>query len=725
MDQTDLLYRAFRDLTSEIDENRGVTAMEGNFANAREPDKITVVHNVCKVEEDWVAAIERGIVFIGRAIEEDRQFIRSNGEVQPIEKVKHISRESVQHLSRHSDFISRQPEQKGDIIPDKLYTVERLNDYTVYENRFLYLLLCRVRDFVSVRYEAIMRAYKLYRGELASHKKVVTGTRRLSYELTFTDEQDDVFAADADPACASYLDRIEKIQQSVAFFLRTPLMVEVSRVDKIKSKITKTNVLRMDKNFKEAVTLYEFLLAYDRDGYTIQREEKSLDPVPLETAKELAVPALLASFLVYEHGLGVENRLQEEFDKEEARRAEAKQRALVEAIRQLKKRIEETGKGMEEYMLLLEERNAALEQDSILLQQARVEIENLNGTIDRMEMEARALQTEIDGLNDENSKLKDTLSRIEEEHRRKIEEMVRERQEAEAALKREHEKALADAEEKRIADLAAADERAKEEIARMKQSCEETLNENRLKMEEGEAKRKDAEETLESVKHERDVYMARLTAVRSEHGLLTAADDFTTEAGFNALEHEFETLGRLVRKQWTDVKKILKKEFSDSIRAVVRGKKGQKSDEYRKLSAEVQARRPRPEPAPKPKPAAPNATAAKANEQASKPAAKPNEQAAKPAAPNAPAAKPNEQAAKPAAKPTEQAAKPAAPKTPAAPAASKPAAPAKPSAQGVKQATQTKPKAPTAKASGVKEQTERNGQVPTAGTGTEKDKTKK
>ncbi len=601
MNQTDLLYRAFRGLTAEIEENHGVTALESNFAGAREPDKIVVIHNVCHVEEDWVAAIERGLAFIGKAIEEDRQFIRSNGEVQPIEKVKHVSRESVQHLSRHSDLISRKEEaEKGDLIPDKLYTVERLNDYTVYENRFLYLLLCRIRDFVGYRYDSLVRAYRLYRGELTSRKKMVTATRKFSYELTLTDEQDDVFAAKADPDSAYYLDRLEKIQQSVAFYLRTPLMVEVSRVDKIKSKITKTNVLRMDKNFKEAMALYEFLLAYDRDGFTVKREVKTLDPVGKEVGKELAVPALLTSFLVYEHGLGVEEALKEEFDREEARREEQKQLALAEAIRALKRRIAETGEGMEAYMLMLEERNAALEKDSVLLKQARAEIETLKETVENLKAEARVLRTEIEGLNDANAKLREEMERAEEEHRRKIEEMVREREEAETALKRAHAEELARAEEKRRADLAAAEERAKETVARVKEACEKTLEENRAKMAEQDAKRQEAEHTLtdvqtelKSVEHERDVYIARLTAVRSEYGLLTAADDFTTEAGFNALEHEFETLGRLVRREWTDVKKILKKEFSDSIRAVMRGKKGQKSEEYRKLSAEAQARRAR------------------------------------------------------------------------------------------------------------------------------------
>ncbi len=583
MTQADTLYRAIGGLKKELAENRPLVAFASSVANAAEPDSVVVVHNVCHVEEDWIAAIERGLVFIGKALEEDRQFIRSNGDVQPIEKVRHISKESVVHLSRHSDLITREP--KEDIIPDKLYTVERLSDYTVYENRFLYLLLTRIKDFVGYRQEAIARAFRTYRGEYTAKKRVITGTRRFTYEFTFVDEQEDAPSNSADEACQKCLSRMEKIQQSVAFFLRTPIMTEVARVDKIKNKITKTNVLRMDKNFKETVALYEFLLAYGRDGYSVERVETKLAPVPEAAAKELALPPVLAAFLVYEHGLGLGAYLQEEFEKEEAFRAEQAQKALVEAIRDLKKRIEETGEGMEQYMLLLEERNAALERDSKLLAEARAEIETLHGNIEALQAEQEVLKSEIEELNAANDKLREDMERAAEEHKQKLEELRREAEAAEAAHAEEVAKIRRENREEIARVTAEFEAKVREETAKIAEKGKET---ERVRQELVAARKE-----LASSMHECEVLGARLTAFRKEHGLLTDADDFTTEAGFNALEHEFEVLGKLVREEWTNVKKILKKEFYGSIRATVHKKKGVKSSEYKKLSAESQARRPR------------------------------------------------------------------------------------------------------------------------------------
>ena len=138
MNRLDVYYRALREYMAQTAENRECAALRRAIAEApSSEERITVSRTVCTVEEDWICAIEEGLVHIEKAIAEDRQFIHSNGEVVPIEKVKQVSKESVRHLARHSDLITREP-RGDDIIPDKLYTVERLNDYAVYENRFLY-----------------------------------------------------------------------------------------------------------------------------------------------------------------------------------------------------------------------------------------------------------------------------------------------------------------------------------------------------------------------------------------------------------------------------------------------------------------------------------------------------------------------------------------------------------------------------------------------------------
>ena len=141
MNHLDVYYRALLNYRKLTTANHDCTAMRSSIASAdAEKDKIVIKRAYCTIENDWVEAIENGLVHIEKAIKEERQFIRSNGEVVPIEKVKRVSKETTKHLARHSNLITKY-EEGEDIVPDKLYMIERLNDYAVYENRFLYMLL--------------------------------------------------------------------------------------------------------------------------------------------------------------------------------------------------------------------------------------------------------------------------------------------------------------------------------------------------------------------------------------------------------------------------------------------------------------------------------------------------------------------------------------------------------------------------------------------------------
>lgn len=309
---------------------------EGKWT-ARE-SQCTITFSDCRVDEEWLSRIEQGMDFVGKAIDEERRFIRVNGEVVPIEKVRRVSKESIRHLARHSELISRP--QEDDVIPDKLYTVERLNDYATYENRFLYRLLVTAKEFLYKRRAAIAKALGSYGGSMNARFTLGPSEKSLTFTMKLEDTRngDDYLTQSSE-----VFRRLEKLIRTVDFYLATPLMTELAKEAVISAAITKNNVLKMDKNFKQAVELYDFLATYEQDGFEI--EEKTIAP---DLSADAGRIALLAVLSVYGNTPRVAEWLKGQSEREAADR-----------LALLKERMDSDPEG---YVLELERRNARLKQ---------------------------------------------------------------------------------------------------------------------------------------------------------------------------------------------------------------------------------------------------------------------------------------------------------------------------------------------------------------------------
>ncbi len=539
MSQLDLFYRAFKEYRAALQKEHESKLLRDELSQDTENDKVSVTQVTCSVDEDWVAAIEHGLVYIGKAIDEERQFIRSEGEVQPIEKVRSVSRETAEHLARHSNLITRAPKEGEDLLPEKLFTVERLNNYAVYENRFLYMVLCMLNDFISLRYNRIIRETNTYRGEAMLHKEVTSGKRRVTCEVTLRETSDDDPYLRSRNQLGEVLGRLERLQRTVYFYLRTPLMSEVAKADKLKPPITKTNVLRMDKNFKEVVVLYEYLLAYTRDGFTISREERTVDLRARTVAEEFAEPVLLLSFLTYEHGMGLEDALRKAYEAEENRRREEEQRALQEQLAAMRSRLRAREVTPEEYILLLEKRVRELEKEGERFAQAQEQIAALEGERKELAEQLEKKDEEIAALNEAHA---EEIAQREEQA-----DALRSRIDKEAA---EHAAAIAELTRVKTEEIDKLNERSRMEIERLEGRIRETRGEKEA-----------LSRSLDERNEQYALLHARLTALRREHGLMTELDDRTSEAAFNELEHELEVLAHYVRGEWTSAKRLLRREI--------------------------------------------------------------------------------------------------------------------------------------------------------------------
>lgn len=361
MDRQDIaLLRAINGLQSELSDKD--KSLIDAIAIGKGESIMTVRSTGLEFDDGCLDAIDRGLDFVGKAIGEDRRFIRSTGEVLPVEKIKRVSKETIIHLGRHSDLVK---EVDGDeIVPDKLYSAERLNDYATYENRFLCTLLCMIKEFLDDKYDLISKG-NVSQYNLGLDRQASSQGRKLAVKLELSYESEN--------SSAPALEKIERLRQKTDFYLRTPLMTEAAKEDKVRY-LTKTNVLRMDKNFSEAADLFEFLLSYRNaaESKELFRDVQLGD----EENRRLILPIILESFAVrlIESGIGAEEC------------AKAERKLFEEEAAKVKAEIRGEG-GAEKYIKLLTDRIGELDAENVRISRSLDQAKKLSeqSPIERLE----------------------------------------------------------------------------------------------------------------------------------------------------------------------------------------------------------------------------------------------------------------------------------------------------------------------------------------------------
>ena len=615
MKQLNVFYRALLDYRRHTLKDRLCVTQRGAIAREdTEFDRIVLTRKICIINEDWVNAIEEGLSFIDKAIKEDRQFIRSNGEVVPIEKVKHVSKDSVEHLAKHSNLITRKTEGE-DLIPDQLYTVEKLNDYAVYENRFLYMLLCYLRDFITLRYNNILELSNTYHGTMTMKKSVKMARQQIDYSVELTDlRRDDPYLREHNDA-KELIDRINLLLKAVLALLATPLMQVVSKAPMLKPPITKTNVLKMNNNFKQAMALYSFVTSYPGDGYTVETQVKELHPFRDDVADEMAETVLLTSFLVYEHSLGIKGFLKNAYDKEEQIRKEEEYQKFVERLEAIRQRLQKSEVSPEEYILMLESNVRQLEKRSENLLRTRQELEETQARLEDANEQIRALNRTLEEayrhLEEEKKRAEEKLAALKVAYEASMEELrethaeeiralgdahteeIRVLNEAHAeeigALNLQHEEAMASQRETHQQELAEVrrehdevirglEEKQAAEIERITSEAEtartQLLSEYASYREEVAARRQELQQKIDEERLRNEELLGQYHALEDQNALLRAKcealrresgkpseADYSTREAFSELEHMYELFTALYKDEWKNTKKRIRKDL--------------------------------------------------------------------------------------------------------------------------------------------------------------------
>ena len=595
MNILDIYYRAFKEYRKETVGNTLCEKDRKTLTRSNtDADKLNTTKYLCIIDNEWVQKIEEGLEFVEKAVQEERQFIRVNGEVVPIEKVKRISKDSVEHLAKHSEMITRVPEEEDDnIVPDKLYMVEKLSDYAVYENRFLYMLLCYLRDFIQYRLEKIETLRRTYISDLSVSKKIKTKKRIFTLETKIYEKRLDNPYPIVDTASAAMVKRIENCQSIVNMLLGTDLMTQVAKTPMIKPPIVKTNVLKMNNNFKKSLALYDYIASYKGEGFAFEEVNTDFSPYSEKLADELADSLLLTAFTAYKVGNDIEDLLETEYKEEEKRRKEAENKKLEDRLKRLKKRALESNKSLEEYMLMLEEHARTLERDSEELVVVRQEVGALKHKIDILTLEKKELNRRFSELNNQieekdseiaslNQKYIEDTTALKNAHEQEISTV---RAECDGQIEAKQVEFAAQMQEvitkyeSQASELNAQKEKLEKDALVIKER-EETL-ENEIDRREKEiddklrtdyeTKANEAKKTAEKAVKELALVRGELDGIRVQQGIMTPSTEYASRERFLELQESFVAFEKFFKSQWQITKKEIRKQVLWS-----KGEKGKK-----------------------------------------------------------------------------------------------------------------------------------------------------
>ena len=557
MENLDLFYRALekykKDL--ELDPETGRFLKVAKRYNTPEAEQLNILYSTVEIEEDWVNAIEHGLPYIEKAIKEDRQFIRTDGDIVPIEKVKKISKSSIEDLSKHSNYITHESESDEiSVMPDKLFVLNKESDYAVYENKVLYATLIYLKDFVSIRLSKIKDLARTFEFDSSLNKKLDIGNRKIDISLKIREKRLNDPTLNSKDISSSVIDRLDDILTNIMGLLKYPLMIELSKAEMVSRPITKTNVLRMNTNFRESLALFDYIAEYSKDGYTVKTTNKSFNPFNDELQNSFSSILMTYSFISYIYSTQIEGELKRRKEEQDRLDKIKSEEELLLQLKHLEVKANTDGKTLVEYVRLFETGYRILEK----------KLDDLNLQLEQAEIKRKA------DLEDLRVSYENKIILINEENEQKVAEIIKKCEKDIEEIRLSTESRVEEIEQNcqiRINELTSS---FNEKINSLTTNYENLLADKNAQINSLNSEISTLKQEISKLLETNKILCADEIARKELSGEGNDFDQYLSEMSFDELERKKAAFDKFYKVAWNKVKKSIVKE---NIKIVKKTKK--------------------------------------------------------------------------------------------------------------------------------------------------------
>lgn len=272
------------------------------------------------VDLNWVDRIEDALPAIQNIISNPRNIIREEELIVNAANAKKAGSDVVRHLSQHASFVEDFNKDTGDVRPAKLMQKYREDSEELYENRLVFTTMEMTYHFIRIRHEALFEAMSDEFGAKLRVETNMESATELVHMETFLHIKEKESAMDADERNAETFARISRMYRLLTVFMNSAFAKQMSKTNRVKGTIYKTNVLKKHPDYRKVANLLEYLRNYTDVGYSIRVVEQS--PAISEVFQRDIYHNVLFNYMV------LKGYLQDDSDRVIPARPKQKQRTL-------------------------------------------------------------------------------------------------------------------------------------------------------------------------------------------------------------------------------------------------------------------------------------------------------------------------------------------------------------------------------------------------------------
>lgn len=228
------------------------------------------------IDVSWVEAIENGLIHVDNVVRNPSRTIVDVEEIVPIALSRKITVESVKHLAQHTDLIQSIDEKKGTITPSKILNIHKEESLETYENRFVNTLIDRLYIFIMTRYEKLSEVEKdeeVYAIEMDDQIDDTRGNL-MNVHISIDTKRD---LESTNESGYTIWQRVERLKKTIEGYKGSELCTTLGN-NFVQPPIMRTNAIMKNVDLKACLTLWQYILSYEKVGYEINIEDNAIKP---------------------------------------------------------------------------------------------------------------------------------------------------------------------------------------------------------------------------------------------------------------------------------------------------------------------------------------------------------------------------------------------------------------------------------------------------------------